>query len=164
MRVLLRQVQTRCADLEAQLNSTTRRSRKSIPKEVSLHGIEITTLGRKYAVLIAPWLDTGIEDIPQRPAIDYHSERRYVTNVANEQAAKAELFDHIPAPLRKLMGYSAFGDTVSKISYLTLSYDMSHNLFPSSDRPCNHNARMWSTVHEVSHTHCSQLCLSTSLP
>ncbi|KAK7677043.1 hypothetical protein QCA50_020008 [Cerrena zonata] len=110
MRGIVRELQMRCRELEVQLGST-RRPHKSVPKDVQLHGLDITILGRKYCVLIAPWLDTTIEVISQRPPIDYHSQHRYVSDATNQQAAKAELFDHIPPNLHKLMGYNAFGDT-----------------------------------------------------
>ncbi|KAK7682342.1 hypothetical protein QCA50_014547 [Cerrena zonata] len=136
MRTVVRQLQIRCGELEVRLNST-RRPRKAVPKDVQQHSMDITTLGRKYCVLITPWPNTPIEIISQRPAIDYHSEHRYVSDAANKQAARAELFDHIPPHMHKLMGYSAFADTfrvaiqTQRANVVHSARGIAHLLFPN---------------------------------
>ena len=85
------------------------------PSNISDSNAEIAKYGRKYSLMVCPWIDAGVfVGLEGRPDIDPLSEERYTNKESDLAGIIAELYDFVPERLHGLMeGHSRFGSNVS---------------------------------------------------
>lgn len=82
-----------------------------VPEEIAQHGEQFALLGRKYCVMVEPWIDNIFEK--PCPDIDPFSEERFLSDASKLQGRIAELYDFVPQKFHRIMNnHSFFHDTV----------------------------------------------------
>ena len=110
--------------LEASSGKKGRKSlESSVPRAIADDVGEITLLGKKYSVMVAPWIDIKYFD-HACPDLDYSNAYvRYANAESRDQGIIAELFDFVPEHLRTaLHKVPKFADIASLSFYLKSLY------------------------------------------
>ena len=87
---------------------------------IKMHDSEIAKYGRKYSIMICPWIDVSVFDgLISRPDVDPLSEDRYASKLTMLSGTVAELYDFVPSRLHDYMeNHSRFASLVSRFFYL----------------------------------------------
>lgn len=99
-------------------NTRSRKSDAAVPEVLLPHVDAINILGKKFAVMVYPWLKaSAFVNLTGRPAIISHGSLRYRNAENIELALTADLYDNVPSVFHHLMQCEPkFGDMVRIIS------------------------------------------------
>jgi hypothetical protein len=112
LRAELRKLRLENATLTA--NQPKRRSAKKVPPELLKYGEEIAALGRKFGVMMEPWVDPAAFGKP-RPDVSPTDKDRYQSDLSMLQGVVAELYEFVPGRFHEMMErHSYFGNQVSR--------------------------------------------------
>ena len=114
--------------LELSVRDTTEEGKKprkvsrgsaDLPSNIVQFDGDISKYGRKYSLMICPWIDTNVfQNLSGRPDIDPLSEDRFSDNVTMLAGTVAELYDFIPANLHNIMENHSHFMTIASVLLL----------------------------------------------
>ena len=90
-----------------QLGQQKKKGRQSdpVPDAVASQDSEIAKYGRKYSLMVCPWIDPIVfHGMDGRPDCDPTSPSRYANEESALEATRAEVYDFIPTKLHAIMG------------------------------------------------------------
>ena len=80
------------------------RQSQTVPDAVASEDLEIAKLGRKYSLMICPWIATTVfQDLNGRPNCDPTSSTRFANEDSMLEGTWAELYDFLPTKLHLIM-------------------------------------------------------------
>jgi hypothetical protein len=98
----MRKLKVQSATLLA--NQPKRRQKsKNVPNEIAKHDSEISLLGRKFCIMVDPFLTSTTVFAGPRPDLAADSVYRYDSDITIEQGLIAEVYDFIPEKFHEMM-------------------------------------------------------------
>ncbi|EGO18550.1 hypothetical protein SERLADRAFT_443889 [Serpula lacrymans var. lacrymans S7.9] len=115
LRLQMCKLATENSSLHASLSNW--KSTNKAPVEITMHKKQIAQLGKKYGVMVEPFIETSIFTQQQHEGVDYQSVLCYDSPLTEKLALASQLHDFILSPLHLFKAHSYFAEWfISNIS------------------------------------------------